>query len=86
MSHFYGTIKGSRGEATRCGSKGSGVSTVAASWGGAIKVVIWHDETTGEDKFTVRQIPWQGQGVGQLLASGVVGEKCRTSAAEQEVV
>ena len=30
MSHFYLTGKGSRGETTRCGTKGSGVETHAA--------------------------------------------------------
>jgi len=37
MSHFYGTLQGNRGEATRCGTKKSGIETYAASWKGAIR-------------------------------------------------
>jgi hypothetical protein len=32
MSEFYGRIQGSRGEATRCGSKGSGIDAKAETW------------------------------------------------------
>jgi hypothetical protein len=34
MSHFYGTLKGEAGPATRRGSKNSGLTTEAASWAG----------------------------------------------------
>ena len=40
MSHFYGKLKGSRGEATRCGTRSSGLKTTAASWDGAIHVYL----------------------------------------------
>ena len=32
MSHYYGRLQGHRGEATRCGTKKSGVRVVARSW------------------------------------------------------
>lgn len=73
MSHFYGTMKGSRGEATRCGTKKSGLRVTAASWSGAIEVYLTIDGD-GRDCFEVRQRPWQGQGVGEILARGVIGE------------
>ena len=40
MSHFYSRIKGSRGEATRCGTKSSGIRANATGWdiGGTCKV------------------------------------------------
>jgi hypothetical protein len=38
MAHFYATIKGQAGEATRRGSKGSGLKVAAASWNGAVYV------------------------------------------------
>ena len=74
MSHFYGTIKGSRGMATRCGSKNSGMVTIAASWNGAIEVTLSHDETTGEDKFTINQRPWESRGIWKVIAEGIIGK------------
>lgn len=80
MSHFYGTLKGARGRATRCGHKSSGLVTQAASWSGAVEVELRHDEATGKDRYTVRQMPWHGRGVGEVLAEGVVGERSASDA------
>ena len=74
MSHFYGVLGGKAGVATRCGSKRSGMDTVAASWFGAISVRLWHDPDTGLDHFMVEQVPWHGEGVSGVVASGVVGQ------------
>lgn len=74
MSHFYSRIKGRRGEATRCGTKGSGIDATAASWSGSIVTRMWHDDATGRDMYEVAQRPWHGSGVQQVLATGVVGE------------
>lgn len=79
MSHFYGTLQGSRGEATRCGTKRSGVTTYAAGWGGAIRVYVYHDEDTGEDRFTVHQVSWRGNGYEEEIASGVIGKPANHS-------
>ena len=73
MSHFYGTLNGSRGEATRQGTKNSGITVVAASWNGCIRVSMWHNEETGHDVFSVDQEPWHGAGDRHCLASGIVG-------------
>ena len=74
MSHFYGSIKGAKGEATRCGAKTSGYHAVAAGWGGAIDVRLEHRiqrGVVGVDMFTVRLIQWGGsRGSDILLASG----------------
>jgi hypothetical protein len=74
MSHFYGTIKGTRGKATRCGDKRSGLRTVAASWSGAVVVELYQDDL-GRDCFHVAQCPWQGSGVNEVLATGAIGER-----------
>lgn len=37
MSEFYGRLQGSRGEATRCGTKGSGISVTAESWHSVVR-------------------------------------------------
>ena len=72
MSHFYGVLEGSRGQATRCGTKRSGMQATAASWRGAVDVRLWHDEETGEDCYSVSLIPWHGHGRSQELSSGVL--------------
>ena len=74
MSHFYGTLRGSRGRATRCATKKSGLVSIAASWAGCIKVSIHHDEKTGLDHFYIEQDNWQGRGIRQAIASGIIGE------------
>ena len=40
MSHYYSRIKGHRGEATRCGTRSSGITANATGWdiGGTCKV------------------------------------------------
>lgn len=74
MSHFYGVVQGQRGDATRCGSKGSGLRAVAASWAGAIKVSL-HVDDQGRDCFQVRQVQWQnGAGINEIIAEGVLGQ------------
>jgi hypothetical protein len=44
MSEFYGRIQGHRGEATRCGSKTSGITTVAKSWVSAVTTYYWIED------------------------------------------
>lgn len=75
MSHFYGTVKGNRGEGTRGGSKDSGMETYCASWQGAIRCYAWHDKTTGKDMVKVTKTTWHGQGENKLLYEGMIGEK-----------
>lgn len=73
MSHFYGVVNGqAKTEATRRGSKSKGLETTAASWQGAVKVRLWHDEATGLDMAEVMLTPWRGQGVHQSLYRGPV--------------
>jgi hypothetical protein len=42
MSHYYASIQGPKGAATRCGTKGSGISTHVRTWDFGIKVIITH--------------------------------------------
>ena len=73
MSHFYGTMTGGRGQSTRCGSKLSGLTVVAASWCGAIEVEVRHDKLSALDMATVRMVPWHGRGERYQLFEGPVG-------------
>jgi len=81
MAHFYGTLQGNRGEATRMGTKNSGVDTVAASWRGCIRVYLTHNEETGEDEFRVEQGNWHGHGCYEIIAEGIVGQPAKTAKA-----
>lgn len=73
MSHFYGTVQGNRGEATRCGHKSSGLTTEAAGWHGCIKTHVYYDEETNTDKFEVALVPWQGSGGwSRVVTSGIL--------------
>ena len=73
MAHFLASIKGNRGEASRLGTKKSGLHSVAASWQGAVEVFISQDAVTGKDVASVFLIPWHGKGITQTLYVGPVG-------------
>jgi len=45
MAHFRGVVRGSRGEASRLGSRS--LKTVAQAWGGEVQVTMWQ-ETLGD--------------------------------------
>jgi hypothetical protein len=72
MGHFYGTVRGNRGEATRVGSKDSGVETYCASWAGAIRVHAY--EQDGEDWVRVSMVKWKGSGEERLIYEGPIGK------------
>lgn len=44
MSTFYGTVKGCRGVATRCGSRESGIKASAQSWDGSVVVRLDYND------------------------------------------
>ena len=73
MAHFWGSIKGNRGEASRLGTKNSGLHSVTASWQGAVETYISYDTETGKDIASVFLIPWYGKGTRQTLYVGPVG-------------
>lgn len=74
MSHYYGRLQGHRGEATRCGTKKSGVRVVARSWNieartdikwsEALQADIVHfivEDTTGHQTITAKYAIVQGK-------------------------
>ena len=72
MARFYGSVKGSRGEAHRLGTTSSSLVTRTASWHGAVKTLIYaHDDG---DCVHVTLEPSQGNGVYHTLYRGPVGE------------
>ena len=73
MSHFYGVLEGSRGQATRCGTKSSGVNVTAAGWQGAIVTHVRYNADKDRDEYRVYLEPWHGSGGDRrLLSAGVL--------------
>jgi hypothetical protein len=72
MSHFYGVLQGTRGPATRCGDRRSGITTHAASWNGAIRVSTFVDRF-GNDCYRIEEVAWHGNGTYKPIAEGVFG-------------
>lgn len=81
MAHFYGGVTGMRGEATRLGSKASGLSTFAASWEGAVRVHLY--ERDGVDYADVSLVPHHGGGMYKALYSGPVSGNMATLTSER---
>lgn len=75
MAHFYGTLQGQRGQASRCGSKSSGIESYTASWSGAVRCYAYVDENTGEDWVTIALSPWHGRGISKTLYDGPINGK-----------
>ena len=69
MSHFYGVVEGSRGKATRCGTKSSGIKVQAAGWHGAVEVQVFQG-INGEDRYHIWAIPWPDNGEHITIAEG----------------
>jgi hypothetical protein len=82
MAHFYGTVSGkARSQASRLGSKSSGLRTVAASWQGAVAVDLY--ERDGLDCAQITLIPWHGHGTTRVIYDGPVsGAPIKVAAGE----
>lgn len=67
MAHFYGTVQGNRGAASRCGSKNSGMTVTANGWD--VGAVIEIDHINGRDVVKVYKTSGSnGYGGRQLVA------------------
>ena len=54
MAQFRTTIQGARGEASRLGTKHSGMHVHVQSWEGQVNVVMYHKPTIGDGQDWVR--------------------------------
>ncbi len=73
MAHFYGVIDANNRtkRVTRTGHKATGLTTLAAGWGGAVRVELY--ETAGKDYYTITLEPWEGSGgVEKVIAAGLL--------------
>jgi len=53
MAYFYSTIRGNRGQASRCGSKSSGLSATANSYTVGAEVHLEYSDTLDADVVTI---------------------------------
>lgn len=84
MAHFYGTLQGHRGQASRLGTTKSGLTVRAASWQGAVRVDLDYDFRSDTDIVEVFLTPWHGAGIRKLLYRGPVGGPTAQAVAEPE--
>jgi len=75
MAHFRATVQGNCGEASRLGTKASGIDAYIASWQGAVAVRLSHDPATGTDFVSIMLTPHKDVGTVQTLYYGPIGGK-----------
>lgn len=73
MAQFLGSVQGQRGEATRLGSKNSGLVVRANGWQSGVKVVAGTN-SDGVDVFDIYATGGSGYGTGQGLIATVSSE------------
>jgi hypothetical protein len=67
MAHFYASIQGNRGEATRLGSKASGITGHIRGWNVGARVDVIHED--GKDVVRVfKTTGSSGRGSSELIA------------------
>jgi hypothetical protein len=55
MAHFYGSVRGQRGEVSRLGGPNTGLKTVAKGWDFGVEVQLVYDEKSKTDYAKVYQ-------------------------------
>lgn len=68
MARFRGVVDGSRNEASRCGTRHSGLTTIAQSWTGDIRVTLY--DHNGEDWVRVYATDHGGSTAKRVLYDG----------------
>lgn len=66
MSHFYATIQGNRGMATRQGSKASGIDGHIRGWHTGARVIVEHID--GRDRVKIYRTGGSSNSSGDLIA------------------
>lgn len=72
MSHFYGSMKGNRGEATRQGTKNSGFYAHIRGWNVGVSVSLRHCKEKDCDVVVVHKTGGSNGGMSEKL----IGEFC----------
>ena len=74
MAHFRATAIGQRGEASRLGSKSSGMIVNVNGWNVGIRVHAIHNKETGKDELCVWKTGGSNEISGSTLINKVVEE------------
>ena len=75
MAHFYGSMQGNRGEATRMGTKDSGFYAHIRGWDVGVRVELYYNEETEKDEiFIYKTGGSNGRHSDKLLYKIVEGE------------
>lgn len=69
MAHFYGDLQGNRGEATRCGSKDSGIRSHVRGWNVGCLATCFTDDQ-GRDCVGITVTSGSGYNNGATLSLG----------------
>jgi hypothetical protein len=67
MAQFHAVIQGARGEASRLGSKQSGIVAHIQSWEGQVNVVMYHASNANRDMVRVSLAPHAHDGGASVL-------------------
>ena len=69
MAHYYSRIKGNKGEATRCGTRSSGITARADSWSTGAITTINYSTTINADVVTLYATEGSGDSYGKRIMS-----------------
>ena len=69
MAHYYSRIKGNKGEATRCGTRSSGITARADSWSTGAITTINYNTTINADVVTLYATEGSGDSYGKRIMS-----------------
>lgn len=69
MAQFRGTIQGNRGEASRLGTKNSGLDVTCNGWHGGVSVYARYNKKTGKDEFAIYHTAGSGYGFSKLIGT-----------------
>jgi hypothetical protein len=75
MAHYYSTIKGHRGQASRCGSKTSGITTTANSYSVGATVDINYSEKLQTDIVTIYHTQGSDSRPERLISYAIVNNQ-----------
>jgi len=66
MSHFYGGVRGGRGEATRTGHKNTGIHAYIKTWNTTASMRLTYCETTDTNRYTIMGASFDEEDMSEL--------------------
>lgn len=77
MAHFRGTISGDRGEASRLGTKNSGLQTGCDGWNLGATCTIEYNEKKDRDEVSVSITCGSGYGGSEFIGTWYLNERTK---------